>query len=111
MAARLLDVVLATLIVGVIASAYNFLTGNSFTPAALFIVPFTLFWSLLLGTWGASGHPATLWFLALLAVTIAALVAVMRIEMRVARVLANSVVLGAQVLGWLWLFMVLRIIV
>jgi hypothetical protein len=47
----------------------------------------------------------------LLATTIAALVAVMRIEMRVARVLANSVVLGAQVLGWLWLFMVLRIIV
>lgn len=109
--ARLLDVVLAILIVGLLASTCNLLTVGSFNLAVLFVVPFTFFWALLLGTWGAVGHLPSLWFLALLAVTVAALIASMRIEMRVARVVASSVVLGAQVLGWLWLFMVLRIIV
>ena len=111
MAARLLDVVLAAVIVGLFASAYNLLTGNAFNLGVLFIVPVILFWSLMLGTWGAIGSPSGLWFLALLAVTVAALIALMRIDLRAVRVVTSSAALGAHVLGWLWLFMVLRIIV
>lgn len=109
MVARLVDVLLATLIVGLAAVGYGALMSGSFNVTILFIVPLALFWSLLLGATSIFMHLPGISLLALITATVVLVIAAMRIGLRPVRVIAISMVLGGQALGSAWLMSVLGI--
>src|SRR5690242_17369415 len=97
---RVVDVALACLLVGIVATGYMFAQTGQFTPWALITVPFMVVVALSMGFLGAVGAPLLLPLgLATLAVVVVCYFADRLVSLRWLRVLIEAVILGLHAGG------------
>jgi hypothetical protein len=111
LANRVVDLLAAILLVGVISLCYGMLPGHGPQWHMLAIAPLSIMWGFLLAA-GVAGSPWMIAFpLATMAVLVLACLALRYVDLRPVRVILVAVLFGVQLVGAAYLVYFFRIIV